>query len=92
MLSTRTRQRLAPLAMTLVAWLVAFGAVTVLLALFGHPLGRLPLPLRALVISGVLVALMVNAVMPALSAAVAAWVRRAPRTPSPRTAAGGRVR
>jgi antibiotic biosynthesis monooxygenase (ABM) superfamily enzyme len=49
---------------TLGAWLVAFLAVTALLALFGDELESLPLRFRALVISGLLVALMVNLVMP----------------------------
>jgi antibiotic biosynthesis monooxygenase (ABM) superfamily enzyme len=60
---------------TLAAWLVAFLTVTILLTLFGDQLGSLPLPLRALVISGVLVTLMVNLVMPVLSAAIARGIR-----------------
>ena len=59
---------------TLAAWLVAFLTVTVLLTLFGEQLGSLPLALRALTISGVLVALMANVVMPVLSAAIARWM------------------
>ena len=70
-----THRLLARAAMTLSAWLVAFAVVTALLALFGHELGALPLALRALVISGVLVALMVNLVMPLLSGAVGRRVR-----------------
>lgn len=57
------------LAMTLVAWLVAFGLVTTLLSVFGDQLGSLPLALRALVISGVLVTVMSTVVMPALGVA-----------------------
>ena len=71
---------LAPVATTLGAWLVAFVVVTALLTLFGDELGSLPLALRALVISGLLVVLMVNLVMPVLSAAVARWEVGAPRT------------
>jgi antibiotic biosynthesis monooxygenase (ABM) superfamily enzyme len=71
---------LAPVAMTLGAWLVAFLVVTSLLELFGDELGSLPLALRALVISGVLVAVMVNLVMPVLSQAVARWITGPPRT------------
>jgi hypothetical protein len=71
---SRARRWLAPVAMTLGAWLVAFVVVTALLSLLGDEFGALPLGLRALVISGVLVALMVNLVMPVLSAAVARWV------------------
>jgi antibiotic biosynthesis monooxygenase (ABM) superfamily enzyme len=52
---------------------VAFVVATALLTLFGDELGSLPLALRALVISGVLVALMVNLVMPVLSVAIARW-------------------
>ena len=70
------------MATTLAAWLVAFGVVTTLLTVFGDQLKALPLALRALVISGVLVALMVNLVMPALSVAVA---RRLPRSPREHT-------
>jgi antibiotic biosynthesis monooxygenase (ABM) superfamily enzyme len=70
---------LAPVVTTLGAWLVAFLVVTALLALFGDELGSLPLAMRALVISGLLVALMVNLVMPVLSAAVARWLADPPR-------------
>jgi antibiotic biosynthesis monooxygenase (ABM) superfamily enzyme len=85
---SRARRRLAPVATTLAAWLVAFLVVMALLALFGDELGSLPLVLRALVISGVLVALMVNVVMPVLSVAVARWVAGPPQTRLP----GGRLR
>jgi antibiotic biosynthesis monooxygenase (ABM) superfamily enzyme len=77
---------LAPVATTLGAWLVAFLVVTALLTFLGDELGSLPLALRALLISGVLVALMVNLVMPVLSAAVARWAAGPPRSRS----AGGR--
>jgi antibiotic biosynthesis monooxygenase (ABM) superfamily enzyme len=61
----------ARLVMTLAAWLVAFLTVTGMLELFGDELASLPLPVRALVISGVLVTLMANVVMPLLSSAIA---------------------
>ena len=70
----RTHRWLAQAVTTLAAWLVAFAVVTALLTLFGNELGTLPLALRALVISGALVALMVNVVMPALSDAIGRWV------------------
>jgi antibiotic biosynthesis monooxygenase (ABM) superfamily enzyme len=76
----RTRRWLAPLAMTLGGWLMAFLVVTALLTLLGDELGSLPLALRALVISGVLVALMVNLVMPALNAAISRWTASPPRS------------
>jgi antibiotic biosynthesis monooxygenase (ABM) superfamily enzyme len=69
----------ARIATTLAAWLVAFLVVTALLRLFGDQLGSLPLELRALVLSGVLVGLMANVVMPALTVVVARWMRNAPR-------------
>jgi antibiotic biosynthesis monooxygenase (ABM) superfamily enzyme len=80
---SRARRWLAPVAQTLAAWLVAFLTVTALLTLLGDELGSLPLALRALVISGVLVALMVNLVMPFLSVAVARWLARPPQTRQP---------
>jgi antibiotic biosynthesis monooxygenase (ABM) superfamily enzyme len=56
---------------TAAAWLVAFLVVMTLLTLFGEELQSLPLPLRALVMSGVLVILMANLVMPVLGPAIA---------------------
>jgi antibiotic biosynthesis monooxygenase (ABM) superfamily enzyme len=71
---------LAALTTTLGAWLVAFLVVTALLTVFGDELAALPLALRALVISGLLVALMVNLVMPILTNTVARWLAAPPRT------------
>src|SRR5262245_10597041 len=71
---------LASLLTTLGAWLVAFGVLTALLSLFGDELGALPLALRALVISGVLVPLIVNLVVPVVRLAVARWLAVPPRT------------
>jgi antibiotic biosynthesis monooxygenase (ABM) superfamily enzyme len=65
-----TRLRTA-LVMTLTTWVLAFGIVTALLSLFGHELTSLPLAPRAAVISGVMVTLMVNVVMPRLRAVIA---------------------
>jgi Pyridoxamine 5'-phosphate oxidase len=70
MTALRTHRWIAQATMTAAAWLVAFTVVTTLLTLFRHQLGTLPLALRALVISGVLVALMANLVMPVLTAAL----------------------
>jgi antibiotic biosynthesis monooxygenase (ABM) superfamily enzyme len=56
--------------MTLAAWLVGFLIVMALLTVFGDQLGSLPVALRALLISGVMVVLMVNVVMPALTVVV----------------------
>jgi hypothetical protein len=64
---SRAPRWLTPVATTLGAWLVAFLVVTALLTIFGDELQQMPLALRALLISGVLVALMVNLVMPVLS-------------------------
>jgi antibiotic biosynthesis monooxygenase (ABM) superfamily enzyme len=80
----RARRRLAMLLMTLAAWPVAFVVVLALLTLFGDELKSLPIALRALVISGVLVSLMANLVMPALNAAIGRWLGSGPATPPPR--------
>jgi antibiotic biosynthesis monooxygenase (ABM) superfamily enzyme len=68
----------AQATMTLAAWLIAFLVVMGLSTLFNDELTSLPLPVRALVLSGVLVALMVNLVMPLLSAALSGGIRRHP--------------
>src|SRR5262245_59216610 len=74
------------LVMTLGAWLVAWLIVAGLLTYFGKQLASLPIGVRALVMSGLLVALMVNLVMPVLSAAIARFGSRRAR---PRLPAGG---
>ena len=67
----RARRLRAQATMTLAAWLMAFLIVMALTTLFNEQLASLPLPLRALVLSGVLVAFMVNVAMPLISPAIA---------------------
>jgi antibiotic biosynthesis monooxygenase (ABM) superfamily enzyme len=68
------RRWLAKLVTTLAAWLAAYLLVLALLSVLGDELGSLPLAVRALVISGVLVTAMTTLVMPALSVAVNRWL------------------
>jgi antibiotic biosynthesis monooxygenase (ABM) superfamily enzyme len=82
------RPWLVRLATTLAAWLVAWVVVVALLSLLGDELGSLPLALRALAISGVLVALMANLVMPVLAQLAGRLVRDAPRHGSERFVGG----
>jgi len=63
------RPWLARVATTLAAWLAAYLVVLVLLSALGDELASLPLAVRALIISGVVVTIMTTLVMPALSAA-----------------------
>ena len=74
-----SRQWTVRLAMTLAAWLVAFAIVNTLLTVLADQLAAMSPTLRALVISGILVALMVNVVMPVLSVRIARWVQAPPR-------------
>jgi antibiotic biosynthesis monooxygenase (ABM) superfamily enzyme len=87
------RRRLALLLITLAAWLVAFLVVLALLTLLGDELKSLPLALRALVISGVVVSLMANLVMPVLNVAVARALAGRPGAPpaAPLHSARGRT-
>jgi antibiotic biosynthesis monooxygenase (ABM) superfamily enzyme len=64
------------LTTTLAAWLVAWLVVVALLSVLGDQLGALPLALRALAVSGVLVALMANLVMPLLGRVAERWLTR----------------
>jgi len=75
MLASRSRLWTARLATTLAAWLIAFAVVTSLLNVFSHQLSAMSPTLRALVISGMLVVLMVNVVMPFLSVRISRWFR-----------------
>ena len=77
----RARRWRAQATMTIAAWLIAFLVVLALSTFFNDELASLPLPVRALVLSGVLVALMVNLVMPLISAALA---RKLPPLPDTR--------
>jgi antibiotic biosynthesis monooxygenase (ABM) superfamily enzyme len=81
---TAPRPWLIRLTTTLAAWLVAWVVVVALLSLLGDELGSLPLAVRALAISGLLVALMVNLVMPALSPVIGRFVAGTPRDGSRR--------
>jgi antibiotic biosynthesis monooxygenase (ABM) superfamily enzyme len=76
----------ARLVTTVLAWAIAFLTVLALLTLFGDQLSSLPLALRALVISGLLVFLMANLVMPVVSRAVNRWLEEPmpPARPRPR--------
>jgi antibiotic biosynthesis monooxygenase (ABM) superfamily enzyme len=71
------------LATTLAAWFVAWVVVVALLSLLGDELASLPLTLRALVISGLLVTLMSLYVMPLLGRLAARWVAGAAQSRSP---------
>jgi antibiotic biosynthesis monooxygenase (ABM) superfamily enzyme len=61
------RRRLVRLVTTLAAWAVAYVVVLALLAVLGRQLAALPVAVRALLISGPMIAVMVNLVMPALN-------------------------
>jgi antibiotic biosynthesis monooxygenase (ABM) superfamily enzyme len=74
----RTRRLRAQVTMTLTAWAIAFLVVMAVFTVFDDEFESIPRPLRALVLSGVLVALMVNLVMPAISAGLS---RRLPAPP-----------
>jgi antibiotic biosynthesis monooxygenase (ABM) superfamily enzyme len=52
---------------TLIAWLVAYLIVTIVFVAGGFWLAGAPMPVRLLVVSGVLVIVMVNVLMPAMS-------------------------
>jgi antibiotic biosynthesis monooxygenase (ABM) superfamily enzyme len=73
------------LTTTLLAWLFAFLAVLTLLTVFGDEISSLPLALRALLISGLLVFLMANLVMPVLSRALGRWLIKPGRPASHRS-------
>lgn len=61
--------------MALLTWLVVYPLITVLIALLEPLLGALPLPLRTLVLTGIMVPAMVYVAMPFAMARFAAWLR-----------------
>jgi len=72
------RRRLTRLVTTLAAWAAAYLVVLVILTVLGRQLTALPVPLRAAVISGVMIAVMLNLVMPTLNKFISSWLATAP--------------
>lgn len=70
----QARRRLVPVVTTLVAWSAAFAVVMVLLVSFGPQIASLPVAIRAMLISGAVVIVMVNLVMPVLNRTIARWL------------------
>jgi antibiotic biosynthesis monooxygenase (ABM) superfamily enzyme len=60
--------------MALVTWLAVFPLITVILVLFGPLLGLLPMLLRTLVLTAVMVSLMTYVVMPRLTRLFSFWL------------------
>lgn len=60
----------------LIIWIAIYPALTILIALFGEYLILLPLALRTLVMTAVLVPLLVFVLVPALHKVLGGWVRR----------------
>ena len=60
----------------LVIWIAIYPTLTLLIALFGEHLLLLPLPLRTLVMTAVLVPLLVFVLVPALHKVFGGWVGR----------------
>lgn len=60
----------------LVIWIAIYPALTLLLALFGEYLVVLPLALRTLLMTAVLVPLLVFVLIPALHKVLGGWLRR----------------
>ena len=60
--------------MTLVSWLALYPAVTLVFLLFGDLLARLPLPLRTLLVTAVVMLLMSYVLMPRMTRWFAFWL------------------
>jgi antibiotic biosynthesis monooxygenase (ABM) superfamily enzyme len=57
-------------------WLAIYPAITVLQFLIGDVLVRLPLPLRTLILTGILVPLMVFVLLPLLRRLLGSWLTK----------------
>jgi hypothetical protein len=66
----------AKLVTTGMAWLVVYLLLLTLFSIFEDQLAALTLPVRLLIVSGVLVTVMANVVMPMVTRIVAAWLGR----------------
>jgi antibiotic biosynthesis monooxygenase (ABM) superfamily enzyme len=81
----------AKLVTTGVAWLVVYLLLLTLFSIFEDQLAVLTLPVRLLVVSGVLVTLMANLVMPIVMRIVVAWIGRR-SIPRPASVCGAHYR
>jgi hypothetical protein len=57
-------------------WLAIYPAITVLQFLIGDVLVRLPIPLRTLILTGILVPLMVFVLLPLLRRLLGSWLTK----------------
>ena len=60
----------------LLIWIAIYPSITLQVLLFGEALARLPLPLRTLVMTGILVPLMVFVLLPLLQKVLGGWLRK----------------
>jgi antibiotic biosynthesis monooxygenase (ABM) superfamily enzyme len=60
--------------MAVVTWLAVFPLITLILVLFGPLLGLLPMLLRTLVLTAVMVSLMTYVIMPRLTRLFSFWL------------------
>lgn len=67
----------------LVVWLAIYPTITLLQLTFGSTLAQLPIPLRTLVLTGVLVPLMVFVLVPTLNRLLARWLKPAGEASAP---------
>jgi antibiotic biosynthesis monooxygenase (ABM) superfamily enzyme len=81
----------AKLVTTGMAWLVVYLLLLTLFSIFEDQRAALTLPIRLLVVSGVLVACMANLVVPIVTRIVGAWISRR-SIPRPAGANGARDR
>jgi hypothetical protein len=81
----------AKLVTTGMAWVVVYLLLLTLFSIFEDQLAALTLPVRLLVVSGVLVTLMANLVMPIVMRIVGAWIGRR-SIPRPAGVSGARHR
>lgn len=73
--STKASQQPTCFKRVLITWLAIYPAITLLLFWGGALLEPLPLPLRTLVLTGILVPLMVCVLVPILNRVLAPWLQ-----------------
>jgi antibiotic biosynthesis monooxygenase (ABM) superfamily enzyme len=64
------------LKMALLTWAAAFPLLTALNVVFGPHLAALPLPVRTLLLTGIMVGLLTYVIMPRLTRGCAGWLLR----------------